>query len=333
MRSTLPHPSKNGQRAKRNLDSLFAELRLRGWEPGAVAGWDQASAEKNYGYLLRSRTKWKNLPIACVAVEYLSVHQPDTVRGNMYLVVSARWLPDTSKKSYNVIRRLLSRLRYREIIPWEWVTDNVRETIKPSSWSGLADYADTVADCYRKDFWTSLPVYVIVIVEKDTVAGKVQLVTEDFDVPLHPIRGYVSDSFAWEIVQNWKDIKKPIFIYYIGDHDPRGRDLERDCQAKLTKISKGRDFTWKRLAVNPEHFRQFKIIPLAPKAKDKCLAKFRERWGEKYAEVEAIPANDLRQMLREAIEGHIPARQWEQLQEVERREKEQWKKAMEKIGR
>jgi hypothetical protein len=87
------------------------------------------------------------------------------------------------------------------------------------------------------------------------------------------------------------------------------------------------------LAVNREHFKKFKIIPLEPKRQDKRWPKFFARWGSQCAEVEAIPANDLRAMLRQAIESHIPAGQWEHLQEIERQEKEQWKKTMELIGR
>jgi hypothetical protein len=256
-------------------------------------------------------------------VELLAAHQPDTVRGNMYLVVSAGWLPDTSDKSYDRIQRLLNRLRERGTVPFRWIVDNVRQTIKPSSWSGLGDFAETVQDAYRKDFWAELPDYVEVIVEKDTIAGKLASVTREYDVPLHPIRGYSSTSYAWTIAQNWKDIDKPITIYYLGDHDPSGRDLERNIHEKLARYSK-REFSWVRLGVNADDFDSYGILPLAAKKKDARYRSFVQQWGERCAEVEAIPATELRRMLRQAIESHIPAGAWERLQQVEQLEQDQW---------
>ncbi len=62
------------RRAKPNLGSLFAALKERGWEPGKMAGWSKEAMEGSYGVLLNSHTAWKNLPLACVAVELLAVH-------------------------------------------------------------------------------------------------------------------------------------------------------------------------------------------------------------------------------------------------------------------
>jgi hypothetical protein len=298
-------------------------MRDCGLEPGSVAGWEDEAIEKNYNKLIKSGTTAKNLPLACVSVEYLAAHQPDTVRGNMYLVVSAGWLPDTSDPSYDRIQRLLNRLRENGTIPFSWVVDTVRSTIKPASWSGQEDFADVVKVAYRKDYWAQLPDYVEIIVEKDTIAGKVSPVTREYDVPLHPIRGYSSTSYAWSIAQGWCDIKKPITIYYLGDHDPSGRDLERNIREKLERYSKC-EFNWVRLGLNLEHFIEYDIIPLEPKKNDKRYGGFVSRWGRRCAELEAIPATALRDMVREAIESHIPRGSWEQLRRVEELERKQW---------
>ena len=312
---------------KTKLVSLFDALAAKGWRPGAVGNMDEELVRRNYQILCDARLKQDNLPLAAVATELLALHEPDTVRGVMYSIVSAGWLPDTGKVSYARIQRLLNALRKKGVIPFEWVVDNVRSTIKPSSWSGLGDFADTVADAYRKDFWSQLPDYVEVIVEKDTVAGRVAPVTREFDVRLHPLRGYSSTSFAWGIARGWRGIKKPITVYYIGDHDPSGRDIERSVIECLKEYS-GRTFAWHQLGVNVEDFDRFGILPLEAKQKDRRYRKFVDEFGPRCAEVEAIPANSLRQTLREAIERHIPAERWAQLQLIEQQEKEKWAEMM-----
>jgi hypothetical protein len=314
-------------RQEARLATLMAQLREMGWRPGEAAGWDEDQTRRWYTALVRSGTTARNLPLACICAELLYAQRPDTVRGNMYMVTSHpvgnRLIPDTSQPCYDRVQRLLSKLRMKNVIPFEWVVDNVRGTIKPSSWAGLEDFAETVAQAYRLDFWSRLPDYIELIVEKDAVAGRVARVTREYDVPLHPIRGYNSATFAHDIATGWDGVEKPITIYYVGDHDPSGRDLERDIRERLEELS-GRQFAWRRLAVNPGDFARYNIAPLAPKTKDARCRKFVERWGERCAEVEAIPAPELRRIVREAIESHIPAGDWARLLEVERIEREQW---------
>lgn len=313
------------------LVSLSTKLRDKGWNPGTVAGWDIAEVERVYGILAGAGLRGKTLPLACVVVELAAERSPDTVRGIMYAVVSAGWLPDTGAKSYGRVQRILNTLRKRRIIPFSWITDNVRDTIKPSSWSGLADFADTVRDAYRMDFWAKLPEYVAIIVEKDTVAGRIAEVTREYDVPLHPLRGYSSTSFTYTIAESWGRIDKPITCYYIGDHDPSGRDIERAVIAGLKDFGQP-DFAWTRLAVTPEQFEEYDIIPLAPKIQDRRYRAFEAEYGDRCAEVEAIPAPALRTMVREAIESHIPQKKWQRLKKIEAVERASWKETMDGMG-
>lgn len=310
---------------------LVSKLRDRGWKPGVVAGWNETEVERTYGILADAGLQQKTLPLACVVVELACERSPDTVRGIMYAVVSAGWLPDTSAKSYGRVQRILNTLRKRRIIPFSWITDNVRDTIKPSSWSGLGDFADTVRDAYRMDFWAKLPEYVAIIVEKDTVAGRIAKVTREYDVPLHPLRGYSSTSFTYTIAESWDRIDKPIACYYVGDHDPSGRDIERAVVAGLRDFTK-RDFAWTRLAVTPEQFSTYKIIPLAPKKQDRRYRAFKAKYGDRCAEVEAVPAPALRAMVREAIESHIPQAKWRRLKKIEATERASWEEVMDNMG-
>lgn len=227
---------------------------------------------------------------------------------------------------------MMTRLREAGIVPFTWIVDNMRSSIKPSSWSGLNDFADTVRSAYRMDFWERLPEYVHVFVEKDAIAGVFAPVTQEYDVALSPIRGYVSLSFAHQIADQWSQIEKPIFAYYAGDFDPSGFDLERDLKAKLTRYC-DREFHWERLAVNIDDFEKFDLFPLEPKKSDRRYAKFVATHGDQCAELDALPATELRRRVRDAIEGHIPSGEWERLQELEELEQEQWNTVMATLER
>ena len=91
-------------------------------------------------------------------------------------------------------------------------------------------------------------------------------------------------------------------------------------------------FSWRRLAVLPDDFDDFNLIPLEPKKTDKRCVAFVDEHGSRCAELDAIPANELRYRVRKAIEQHIPQDEWKRLQEVERAEKESFNRVLEKMS-
>ena len=259
----------------------------------ADIGFELELSEQSQQNIAETGMRGTTLPIAMAAAQIALEENPLTLRGLFYRVVSAGLLPSTDRKHYAALGRILTTLREAGIVPFHWLVDSVRSTLKPSSWSGLQDFAETVRRAYRKDFWSELPDYVHVFCEKDAIAGVLQPVTSEFDVALSPIRGYASVSFAHEIAATWSDIEKPIHAFYLGDFDPSGFDLERDWIAKLTRYCH-RPFTWERLGVNAADFNEFDLLPLKPKETDRRYRKFVATHGRDCAEVDAIPSTELR---------------------------------------
>jgi hypothetical protein len=261
--------------------------------------------------------------LAARAYVQAALEQPLTVRGLFYRVVSSAGLPSTDKEHYNRLKAVAKRLREADILPWRWIVDGLRQMYKPSSWSGLADFAETTRNCYRKDLWAAQAEYVHVFCEKDAMAGVLRPVADEYDIALSIIRGYSSLTMVHEVAEVWAWIKKPITAYYLGDFDSSGMDIERDLREKLKRYA-GRDFTWVRLAVTAEDFATFNLFPLKPKKKDKRTRAFLAAGHTECAEIDAIPADRLRERLREAIESHIDTPAWERLRKVEQLEAAQW---------
>jgi hypothetical protein len=286
----------------------------------------------------------KTLALALVAADILVNEQPITLRGLMYRVVSAGWLPSTDQKHYKQLGRIMTQLREHGIVSFDWIVDGIRTTDKPNSWSGLADFADTVRSAYRLDFWARLPHYVHFIVEKDAIAGTLSPVTNEYDVSLSPIRGYSSLSFLHDIAESWSQIQKPVFCYYLGDFDPSGFDLERDVREKLARYCAGKNLfvaddlieegwlesadqtciVFNRLGVLEPDFSDFDLLPLDVKDSDTRACKFRIAHGDRCAELDAIPSTELRQRVSRVIDSHIDIRrdEWTRLQTIEDSERE-----------
>jgi hypothetical protein len=257
----------------------------------------------------------KNQSLQKHAVEVLEAERPMTLRALYYRLASAGHIPATDP-GYNRLKKVMKKLRESGVVPITgWLVDRIRSTIKPSSWSGLADFGDTVRQAYRKNLWAQMSHHVEIFTEKDAIAGTIQEVTTEYDVALNVIRGDVSISFAGEIANLWKRVRKPIHSYYLGDFDPSGFGIETELFEKLVRYS-GKVPNWTRLGVVEEDFEEFDLLAL-PVKKSSRSAEFIRKYGTRCAEVDALPPNELRDRVRNAIESHIDQEQWERLKRVE----------------
>jgi hypothetical protein len=154
------------------------------------------------------------------------------------------------------------------------------------------------------------------------MAGVIEPVTSGFDVYLNVIRGYPSETFVWNIAEQWKEIEKPISVYYLGDHDPAGLKIEQDLIRRLEDFS-DIDVGWQRLAVTTDDFADPGIIgfPVKKNGSKGSWQPHLDRFGDRCVEVDAIPAQVIRTRVQEAIIAHIDKHEWEFLQEQEKREK------------
>jgi len=280
------------------------------------------------------------------AVEILSLRHPISLRGLFYqLVVTGFFSND--RTNYQKLSRAMVKARESGAVDWNWITDSIRQTLKPSSWSGLDNYLECVQSSYRRSMWSRMPHYICFFCEKDAMAGALEPATAEFDVALHVVRGYVSASYSHGIAMNWRWIKKPIYAYYLGDWDPSGLDLERNLRDALERYSGRLDlarvvseytaidpeeffaeqsdnesFVWRRLAVNADDFDKFKIVPMLAKKTDSRSKAFAKKHGRQCAELDAIPADVLRERIEDAIHAHIDHDEWARMRTVEAAERE-----------
>ncbi len=277
---------------------------------------------ESYELIARAGFREDNGTLAAIICQELVASNPVTLRGLFYRVVSTGFLPSTAKEHYSRVGRIVTRMRRSGLIQYDWIVDSLRTTVKPSSWSGIQDFAETVRGAYRKDFWQRQQSYVHVLCEKDAIAAVIEPVTD-----LSPVRGYCSESFAYQVACTWKRIKKPIYAAYVGDYDPSGFDIERDLREKLASLS-GKDFQWVRLGVNKADFDRYNLVRLEPKKSDKRFQKFAIEHGHHCAEIDAIPAAEIRSLVSEFIRQHIDHDEWIRLQAVEAMEKETFDAAL-----
>ena len=268
---------------------------------------------------IRKRRKPEEIDLLCDSlIKLLTVERPMTVRQIFYRAVSSRLVEKSEGEYKATICRLLGKLRRDGRVPYDWIADFTRWMRKPNSYAGLRSALEHTQRIYRRDLWQNQDAYVEVWLEKDALSGVVYDVTEVYDVPLMVTRGYASMSFLHSAAEAILAKGKPTYLYYFGDYDPSGVNIPVTVERTLRELAPGAEIYFKRAAVTPEQIRDFEL-PTRPTKKTDSRSKNFE--GES-VEVDAIPPDSLRALVRECIEQHIDRGALVRLQEVEEAEKQ-----------
>jgi hypothetical protein len=258
-------------------------------------------------------------------IAYAAKHHPVTVR-QLYYQAEVHGLPGITKAEgdYNKIQQQVLKLRREGRLPYRHIADMTRWMRKPSTFDGVEDMLWNAARTYRKALWADADAYVEIWCEKDALAGVILPVTEEFDVPLMVTRGFTSETFAFSAIEAREGSKRDYYIYYLGDFDRAGEDAYQSLFDKLERFHK--EFKCKfnmyfdQLAVTDEE--QIEEMGLSTREPKRNSAADKN-WPHEFAcELDAIDPDTLREMVRTAIEQHLPKHQFEILKKAEESERQ-----------
>jgi hypothetical protein len=253
------------------------------------------------------------------AEQILSAEQPMTIRQLFYRLVSVQAL-ENSVPEYKKLSRVMTDARESGQVPFEWIVDRSRPTYAPTVFDNLKDGLTALRNCYRKDYWQDQPAHVEIWTEKDAIIGSIEPVTDELGVTVRVSRGFTSTTRVHEIASAFTRIFKPIFVFYLGDHDPSGRAIELDLYDRIS--SYGPDFQMARLAIREKDIDDFNLPPLRIKTSDTRAAAFRREFGNRCVELDALPPEELRSRVRQAIEKNIEEEAWGRALAIEKAEQE-----------
>ena len=265
------------------------------------------------------RTKLEIGRIRDAIVAILEADNPQTVRQIFYALTVRSVIKKAEIEYQRTVVRLLGDMREDGDIPFEWIADNTRWMRKPTTFTGLESCLSNTSKFYRRDLWAAMPVYVEVWCEKDALAGVLMEETEVYDVPLMVARGYASITFLHSAAMAIEAKGKPAFIYLFGDLDPSGVDAARDIEAKLRRYAPAAEITFARPAVTREQVELWNLPTRPTKQSDTRAKKFANATS---VELDAIPARQLRALVRECIERHVDQDQLALLRVAEQSERE-----------
>jgi hypothetical protein len=173
------------------------------------------------------------------------------------------------KKGRGMARRSLdlieAQAREQDIIPWGWIVDETRVIERMSTWDDPEEYAECVAQSYRRDFWNQQPHRVKILSEKGTVRGLLAPVLDHYAVGFVPVHGFSSATTAHDIAED--DDGRDLIVLYVGGFDPSGLFMsEPDLPARFVKYD-GDHVKLKRIALARAQTRGLPSFPASDKRK------------------------------------------------------------------
>lgn len=249
--------------------------------------------------------------INAIIEEYLDAGYTLTVRQLYYQLVARDIIPN-NEKSYKQTTSIVNDARIAGLIDWDAIEDRTRSFEQRSRWSRPQDILTASAKQYHTDPWATQKKRLFLVVEKEALVGVFSRVCHEFDVPLLAARGYPSASVVRDFAK--REIEesdgKDVVILHFGDHDPSGIDMTRDLEERFELFGWNGEFTLKRMALNLDQIEELKPPPNPAKTTDARFVKYRQRFGDKSWELDALPPTVLSNMARTEILTHVDTKAW-----------------------
>jgi hypothetical protein len=274
----------------------------------------------------------KTRRLIAAAQEALAAESPMTLRQLFYRLVSSEVL-ENSRADYVRLSRVMTQAREDSEMDFDHIVDRSRPEYEPNVWDDLSGYLTAVSRSFRRDLWRDQPCHVEIWVEKDAIIGAIDgLAVGELGVTVRVGKGFQSATRVHEIAELFASITKPIHVFYLGDHDPSGRCIEDELYERVRRYGSG-DFEMERLAIHESDIRIFNLPPLRVKPTDSRAKRFKREYGSKCVELDALPPNELRRRIKEAVDDLIDWEAWNRAMNVEAAEKESLTKIVTRMNR
>jgi hypothetical protein len=266
------------------------------------------------------------------AREELAAGHPMTLRQVHYRLVSRDDVvhPNT-KSTYKTLSGCLRDDRLSGEVEWEWMEDRLREPHDMRMWDGLGDYFQEIRRAYRRQVWSTQPRYVEAWCEKDALSSIFAEEVDRYRVTLNIGRGYDGWSSIkeaaeryryWEVVHGLQTT-----VLYFGDFDPSGEDMHRSLQERFAQLGVYPDMS--KLALT--HADTQRLPFNFTKVTDSRAPAFIEKYGNLAVELDALPAEELRERIRSGFGRSMDLRALQRALDTETTETARFNEALDAV--
>jgi hypothetical protein len=273
----------------------------------------------------KRRTKAYMAAIREAIVDVVASYRRMNVRQVFYQLVTRGVIEKTEEEYQRTVIRLLTDMRLEGDVPFECIVDETRCVRITKTFDNVGDAVAHTAEFYRRSALAQSEDYIEIWLEKDALAGVIWDVTSEYDVPLMVSRGMPSLTFLYGCacqIKRAAEHGKRTYIYQFGDHDPSGVLIPQTIERRLAELCDRLDCDppiVERVALTEEMITEFNLPTRPTKRNGNTHANNFE--GDS-VELDALPPDVLRDLVREVIELHVSPEETEALRAAEDSERE-----------
>jgi hypothetical protein len=243
-------------------------------------------------------------PLTDRRIHYLLLNDPPLIHarkpGSLY---------QNNPKSYKALCELLTRARLANKVPMNAIHDPTRPVV---SWQTCREVGafirgelDGFLKGYYRDLQQSQPCHIEIVGEKNTLEGDIRPVAMEYRIPYTLGRGYVSLPPRQAMALRFKRSgKAKLVLLVLSDFDPEGEDIGHAWVRSMRDDLGIANIAAVKVALTAAQVAEMGLPPrMKAKAKSSRRGKFVERHGEDVFELEAVPEERLRAILRQAIDS------------------------------
>ena len=249
-----------------------------------------------------------------VLVEYRD-YLPLTVRQIFYRLVGRYGYPK-DELGYGRLCEHLNRARRARLIPFDHIRDDGVSIIRRDYFADTHDFWDDTgrrARLYRRDRLAGQAVRLELWCEAAGMMPQLDRVAREFSVPVYSAGGFASVTGTHDIAERALQRSLPTVILHVGDFDPSGESIFQamieDASAFVERDRLTLDMTLEgvRVALTQQQVQAFGLPTAPPKKTDS-----RARGWVETCQAEALPPDDLAQLVQNAIVLEIDVDDWQE---------------------
>lgn len=250
----------------------------------------------------------------------------DLTLRQLYYQLVARDLIPNNQKQYKKLGNLISNARDAGLVDWEAIVDRTRQRTGLGNWVDPSHFLLKQIQQFRIDKWEGQDHRVFVWVEKEALAGVISraCLKNNIQVDYVSCRGYMSSSTLWREARNLKwtarDENQHPVVIHLADHDPSGIDMSRDNVERLalySELTHGRDFTFRRIALNWDQVEKYQPPPNPTKMSDSRAEGYVFEFGYDSWELDALDPDILVSMIEDTVDEYRDLDLWQTMTEKE----------------
>ncbi len=235
---------------------------------------------------------------------------------------------ENTLKCYKDCCDLLTRARLCGLVPMHAISDETRPVTTWHTNATPDQFLRQELDRFAKDYWRDLlqsqPNHIVILVEKNTVEPIVNVIAFEYTIPLTSGRGFCSIPPRQQMLERFRRSgKERMVLIVVSDFDPEGESI---CEsfARSMRDDFGVDIMCVKAALTYQQTQELDLPP-ALQAKDTSsrYTSFVEKYGDGVYELEALPPEQLQELVDEAVRSVIDVDRFNAELEKERKDS-QW---------